>query len=86
MTAVIHFQLQKGSRFEPKAQSKETCLMFNLISSLISWALFIGVCGGLVDTTIALRHEAAHAHRIGLVSLVQLNRSLLGGVPKGRSR
>ena len=60
--------------------------MSNLISSLISWALFLGVCGGLVDVTIALRHDAAHAHQIGLVSLGRLNRSLLGGVPKGRGR
>lgn len=60
--------------------------MSNLIASLISWALFLGLCGSLVDTALALRREAAQAHRIGLVSLGQLNRSLLGSAPKGRSR
>jgi hypothetical protein len=52
--------------------------MSNLITSLISWALLLGVLGGLVDTTIALRNEAARAHSVGLVSLGTLNRSLLG--------
>ena len=60
--------------------------MFKLIGSLISWAQFLGVCGGLVDTTIALRREAAHAHRIGLVSPGQLNRSLLGSAKHTRDR
>lgn len=53
--------------------------MSNLITSLISWALFLGVMGQLVDVTIALRNDAAHAHQVGLVSLGQLNRALVGG-------
>jgi hypothetical protein len=54
-------------------------MISNLISSLIGWALFIGLCGGLVDTTIALRKNAADATRIGLVSLTQLNHHLISG-------
>lgn len=53
--------------------------MVTLIRTLISWALFLGVCGGLVDMTLALRREAAQAHQVGLVSLGDLNRSLLRG-------
>ena len=52
--------------------------MFNLVTSLIQWALFLGVAGGLIDATIAMRNEAAKAHQMGLVSLSQLNHSLLG--------
>ena len=52
--------------------------MANLITSLIRWALFLGVCGGLVDATIAMRQEAAKAHQVGLISLGSLNRHLLG--------
>jgi hypothetical protein len=52
--------------------------MSNLIAPLISWALLLGICGGLVDATLALRDRAARAHAMGLVSLSQLNRSLLG--------
>jgi len=52
--------------------------MGNLISSLIQWASFIGVCGGLVDVTIALRKAAANAYRFDVISLSQLNHSLLG--------
>ena len=90
MTGVIHFQLSKGLRFEPKpvrfepSLKKEKMVMVSLIKSLISWALLLGVLGGLVDVTIALRKEAAWAHSIGLVSLGQLNRALLGG-PRHRA-
>ena len=59
--------------------------MGNLISSLIQWALFIGVCGGLVDVTIALRKAAAHAYRFDVISLSSLNQTLLGKA-KGHSR
>lgn len=53
--------------------------MSNLITSLISWALFLGVAGTLVDTTIAMRNEAARVHQMGLISLSELNHSLVGG-------
>lgn len=52
--------------------------MARLITTIIQWALFLGVSGGLVDATIAMRKEAAKAHQIGLISLGRLNRSLLG--------
>ena len=51
--------------------------MGNLIAALIRWALFLGVGGGLVDATIAMRNKAADAHRVGLISLGKLNRALL---------
>ena len=53
--------------------------MGNLITTLIRWALFLGVCGGLVDATIAMRSRAADAHRVGMVSLGKLNRALMDG-------
>ena len=52
--------------------------MVRLISSLIQWALFFGVSGGLVDVTLAMRHQAAKAHQMGLISLGELNRQLVG--------
>ena len=53
-------------------------MMGKLIVSIIQWALFLGMCGGLVDVTIALRQEAAKAHQMGLISLSKLNHALLG--------
>jgi len=29
----------------------------NLITNVIKWAIVLGACGGLVDTTIAIRHQ-----------------------------
>ena len=58
--------------------------MARLIATVIQWALFLGVSGGLVDATIAMRKEAAKAHEIGLVSLGLLNRSLLGQSKRSR--
>ena len=52
--------------------------------TVIQWALFLGVSGGLVDATIAMRKEAAKAHEIGLVNLGHLNRSLLGQSNRSR--
>ncbi|HCM40020.1 MAG TPA: hypothetical protein DIS93_08620 [Bdellovibrionales bacterium] len=52
--------------------------MARLIATVIQWALFLGVSGGLVDATIAMRKEAAKVHQIGMISLGHLNRSLLG--------
>ena len=53
-------------------------MIYNLISSLIKWALILGACGSLVDTTIAMRSRAMDASRVGLVSLTTLNHQLLG--------
>ena len=39
------------------------------------------VSGGLVDVTLAMRHEAAKAHQMGLISLGDLNRQLVGEEP-----
>ena len=64
---------------------KEGCCFLtlsNLITTLIRWALIIGMAGGLVDTTIALRNHAKDATRIGLVSLVRLNNHLSGNSHK----
>ena len=35
--------------------------MARLIATVIQWALFLGVSGGLVDATIAMRKEAARS-------------------------
>jgi hypothetical protein len=64
-------------RINPFELGKET-KMARLIATLLQWALFLGVTGGLVDATIAMRNKAAKAHQMGLISLSQLNRSLLG--------
>lgn len=50
----------------------------NAIVALIKFALFFGVAGGLVDLTIQMRNEAAHAHKTGVVNLKTLNESLVG--------
>ena len=50
--------------------------MLNLIFSTLKWAMIIGVAGGLVDATIAMRNKAVGAHRLGLISLSQLNHAL----------
>ena len=60
--------------------------MGKLITTLLEWALFFGITGGLVDVTYELRHEAARAHAIGLVSLSQLNRQLVGHPRPRRDR
>jgi len=60
--------------------------MFKLITALIQWALFLGVTGGLVDVTIAMRREAAHAHQVGLISLSRLNHALVDPQKDSRIR
>lgn len=49
---------------------------FNILYSLIKIALIVGLGGGLVDVTIAMRKKAGAAKKVGLVSLIELNRSL----------
>ena len=44
---------------------------------MIQWLVILAVTGGLVDMTIAMRNRAVNAHRIGLVSLTELNHALM---------
>lgn len=53
-------------------------LPIRIISSLIQYALCIGLMGGLVDLTLSMAKRAADAHRHGLVSLTGLNQQLFG--------
>ena len=50
---------------------------FKFIWSLLSWALSIGVAGGLVDMTIEMSHKAWHADHVGIVSMRSLTRQLM---------
>ena len=52
--------------------------MDNLVLRLLQYALYLGMIGGLVDATLNMRREAAHAGRNGLVSLRKLNEGLVG--------
>lgn len=52
--------------------------LFNLIHSTIQWALYLALIGGLGEATATLYKEAGTARAHGLVSLVRLNRSLVG--------
>jgi len=49
---------------------------FTIVHSLIKFALYVGIAGGLVDMTIAMGRKAGEARKVGLVSLSELNRSL----------
>ena len=49
---------------------------FAIVRYLIKFALCVGLAGGLVDMTIAMGKKARAAKKLGLVSLVELNRSL----------
>lgn len=60
--------------------------MGSLIRSLLEWALFFGVTGGLVDVTLAMRNQAAQAHQMGLTSLSELNRHLVGRDHRGKNK
>ena len=50
----------------------------NLILALIKFALAVGIAGGLTDLNLSMRADAEKAHRAGIISLKQLNRSLVG--------
>jgi hypothetical protein len=60
----------------------------NLIQSAFQWALFLALVGGLGEATATLYKEAGTARAYGLVSLVRLNRSLVGdaGLPASRAQ
>lgn len=49
-----------------------------ILLGLLKLALVIGVAGGLTDLTLAMKSEAAKAHKRGIVSLKQLNKALIG--------
>lgn len=53
-------------------------LIARIVLGLVKLALVIGLTGGLIDLTQAMRNEAVKAHRQGIVSLKQLNSSLIG--------
>ena len=59
----------------------------NLIQSAFQWALYLALVGGLGEATATLYKEAGTARAYGLVSLVRLNRSLVGdaGLPHFRT-
>lgn len=52
--------------------------LFNLIRTAFEWALFFAMIGGLGEATTAMYKEAAGARAHGLISLVGLNRALVG--------
>lgn len=49
---------------------------FSIVSSLLKFAFYLGLAGGLADMTKAMMFKSAEAHRAGLVSLTDLNRQL----------
>lgn len=53
-------------------------LVSRIVLGVVKLALVIGVGGGLTDLTLAMRSEAAKAHRQGMVSFKQLNKGLIG--------
>ena len=53
-------------------------LINRIALGIVKLALAVGALGGLTDLTLAMRSEAAKAHRQGLVSLKRLNQSLVG--------
>lgn len=53
-------------------------LMTRIVLGIVQLALVIGLAGGLTDLTIAMKDEAAKAHKQGIVSLKQLNKALIG--------
>ena len=53
-------------------------LVARIVLGLVKLALVVGLTGGLIDLTQAMRDEAVKAHRQGIVSLKTLNLSLVG--------
>jgi hypothetical protein len=53
-------------------------LITNFIFALIKFALAVGIAGGLTDLTLSMRADAEKAHRVGVISFKQMNRSLVG--------
>jgi hypothetical protein len=53
-------------------------LIARIVLGLVKLALVVGLTGGLIDLTQAMRDEAVRAHRQGIVSLKGLNSALVG--------
>lgn len=53
-------------------------LIARIILGLVKLALVVGLTGGLIDLTQAMRDEAVKAHKQGIISLRWLNSSLVG--------
>ncbi|MBK9324299.1 MAG: hypothetical protein IPM97_15350 [Bdellovibrionaceae bacterium] len=53
-------------------------IMFRSLIWLIEFTILVGLAGGLVDLTRTMGKEAIKAHKTGIVSLKQLNESLVG--------
>jgi hypothetical protein len=53
-------------------------LIARIVLGLVKLALVVGLTGGLIDLTKAMRDEAVKAHRQGIVSLKRLNSALVG--------
>lgn len=49
---------------------------FRWILSVYRTLFFLGLAGGLIDATLAMKTKAAKAQRTGLISLSVLNRQL----------
>lgn len=58
-------------------------LITRIILGLVQFALVVGLTGGLIDLTQAMRNESVKAHRQGIVSLKQLN-GLLQAQPRSQ--
>lgn len=52
-------------------------LIARIVLGLVKLALVVGLTGGLIDFTQAMKDEAVKAHRQGVVSLKRLNSSLV---------
>lgn len=53
-------------------------LIARIVLGLVKLALVVGLTGGLIDLTQAMRDEAVKAHKQGIISLRWLNSSLVG--------
>lgn len=53
-------------------------LIMRIIFRLLEFTILVGLAGGLVDLARDMRREAYKAHKTGLISLKQLNQSLVG--------
>jgi hypothetical protein len=52
--------------------------MSRIVNSLVRYAFYLALTGGLVDATLEMARMAAHAHTPGLLKLSQLNHQLVG--------
>lgn len=53
-------------------------LVTRIVLGLVKLALVVGLTGGLIDLTEAMRDEAVKAHHLGIVGLRELNSALSG--------